>query len=157
MRKGIRSRNPKDMLDLVRRLPMYIRLVWALLRDPRVPMTRKGLLVLLAGYLVNPIDLIPDFIPVLGQLDDVAVTLLVLDIFIRSAPREVVDEHLARISRNEDDLRRDLEHAERLLGESFIKLRDNLQSVLTKKGGRFRSANEAARSLERWEDKADGQ
>jgi len=127
--------------------------VWALLRDPRVPSTRKGLLVLLAAYLVNPFDLIPDFIPVLGQLDDIAVTLLVLDVFIRSAPKEVVDEHLARISRGEDDLRRDLADAERLLGGTFTKLRDNLQAILDKSGRRFGSADEAASGLERWERK----
>src|SRR5438105_10169268 len=141
------------MFDLVRKLPMYGRLVWALLRDPRVPATRKGMLVLLAGYLVNPLDIIPDFIPVLGQLDDIAVTLLVLDAFIKSVPAEVVDEHLARISRNEDDLRHDLVEAERLLGGTYNKVRDNLQSVLNRGGGRFRSASEAAHGLEKWEDK----
>ena len=151
MRRGFGARNPKEMFDLVRRLPTYARLVWALLRDPRVPATRKGLLVLLAGYLVNPIDIIPDFIPVIGQLDDIAVTLLVLDMFIRSAPPEVVNEHLARIARNEDDLRRDLLEAERLLGGSYTKLRDNLQGVLSKSGRRFGSANDAARGLETWE------
>lgn len=152
MPKGLGSRNPKEVWDLVRRLPTYLRLVWALLRDPRVPATRKGILVLLAGYIVNPIDIIPDFIPVIGQLDDIAVTLLVLDVFIRSAPKEVVDEHLARISRNEDDLRRDLAQAERLLGGTYTKLRDNLQGVLSKSGGRFRSAAEASRGLETWEE-----
>jgi uncharacterized membrane protein YkvA (DUF1232 family) len=143
------------MIDLVRKLPMYIRLVWALLRDPRVPVTRKGILILLAGYLVNPIDIIPDFIPVLGQLDDIAVTLLVLDLFIRSAPKEVVDEHLARIARNEDDLRADLLQAERLLGGTYTKVRDNLQGILNKGGRRFRSANDAARGLEVWEEEKD--
>src|ERR671936_1907234 len=141
------------MFDLVRKLPMYVRLIWALLRDPRVPVTRKGILILLAGYLVNPIDLIPDFIPVIGQLDDIAVTLLVLDLFIRSAPKEVVDEHLARIARNEDDLRHDLEQAERLLGDTYTKVRDNLQGILVKGGTRFRSTSEAVRGLEEWEDK----
>jgi uncharacterized membrane protein YkvA (DUF1232 family) len=143
------------MFDLVRKLPMYARLVWALLRDPRVPATRKGLLVLLAGYLVNPIDIIPDFIPVIGQLDDIAVTLLVLDLFIRSAPKEVVDEHLARIARNEDDLRHDLEQAERLLGSTYTKVRDNLQGILVKGGTRFRSPNDAARGLQTWEEDKD--
>jgi uncharacterized membrane protein YkvA (DUF1232 family) len=141
-------RNPKEVLDLVRKLPTYVRLVWGLLRDPRVPLLSKGLLVLLAGYLINPIDVIPDFIPVLGQLDDIAVVLLVLDLFIRSAPREIVDEHLGRIARNEDDLRRDLAQAERLLGETFVRLRDNLVGILERSGRRFRSADEAARGLE---------
>jgi uncharacterized membrane protein YkvA (DUF1232 family) len=146
------KRNPKAVWDLVRKLPMYVRLVWALLRDPRVPPTRKGLLVLLAAYLVNPFDLIPDFIPIIGQLDDIAVTLLVLDVFIHSAPKEVVAEHLARISSNEDDLRKDLADAERLLGHTYVKLRDNLQAILKKGGGRFRSADEAASGIETWEE-----
>jgi len=153
--RGVGSRNPKEVWNLVRRLPTYVRLVWALLRDPRVPGPLKGLLVLLAGYLVNPIDIIPDFIPVFGQLDDIAVTLLVLDVFIRSAPKDVVDEHLARISRNEDDLHRDLLQAEHLLGSTYAKLRDNLQGVLSKSGGRFRSAAEASRGLETWEEDKD--
>lgn len=152
MRDRLRGRTPQEAIDLVRKLPSYIRLVWALLRDPRVPVTRKGLLVLLAAYIVNPIDLIPDFIPVLGQLDDIAVTLIVLDLFIRSAPKEVVDEHLARISRNQDDLRRDLEQAERVLGGTFGWLRDNLVGILKKGGTRFRSPDEAASGLDRWED-----
>jgi uncharacterized membrane protein YkvA (DUF1232 family) len=149
---GAGSRNPKEVFELVRKLPLYVRLVWALLRDTRVPVARKGLLVLLAGYLVNPFDIIPDFIPILGQLDDIAVTLLVLDLFIRSAPKEVVDEHLARISRNEDDLRRDLAQAERLLGGTYVKVRDNLQGILDRGGKRFRSTDEAARGLESWKE-----
>jgi uncharacterized membrane protein YkvA (DUF1232 family) len=153
--RGVGARNPKELFDLVRKLPTYARLVWALLRDPRVPATRKGLLVLLAGYLVNPIDIIPDFIPVIGQLDDIAVTLLVVDMFIRSAPRDVVDEHLARIARNEDDLRRDLRQAEQLLGDTYTKLRDNLDNVLNKGGRRFGSASDAARGLERWDGEED--
>ena len=152
MPRRFAARNAKEALDLVRKLPTYIRLVWALLRDPRVPVTRKGLLVLLAGYLINPIDIIPDFIPVLGQLDDVAVTLLVLDIFVRSAPKDVVDEHLARISRDEDDLRRDLAQAEHLLGDTCVRLRDNLSGILGK-GKRFRSPDEAAQGLDQWEDR----
>ena len=153
MPRGLTPRNPKEMFDLVRKLPSYGRLVWALLRDPRVPATHKSLLVLLAGYIVSPIDLIPDFIPVLGQLDDVAVALLAIDRFIASAPQEVVDEHLARIARNEDDLRRDLAQAERVLGTAFERLRDNLERVLTKGGGRFKSAKEAEDGLVRWEDR----
>lgn len=148
--------SPREALDLVRKLPGYARLVWALLRDPRVPLTSKGLLVLLAGYLINPIDIIPDFIPVLGQLDDVAVTLLVLDVFIRNAPPDVVAEHLARISRNEDELHEDLERTRRLLGGTFERIRDNLQRVLERSGKRFRSADEAASGLDEWEEREGG-
>src|SRR3982074_1924009 len=84
-----RIRPPKDVaevVDLIRRLPTYIRLVWALLRDGRVPGQQKLILAGIGAYLVLPIDLIPDFVPILGQLDDLAVVLLGLDLFIRSAP-----------------------------------------------------------------------
>ena len=111
-----RIRAPKDLgeaLALARRAPTYARLVWALLRDRRVPLQQKLILVAVAGYLVFPIDLIPDFIPVLGQLDDLAVVLLGLDFFIRSAPPDIVDEHLAKIAQDQDELRRDIVRAQR--------------------------------------------
>lgn len=153
MPRRLGIRNPKEAFDLVRKLPTYARLVWGLLRDPRVPLGPKGMLVALAGYLVMPIDIIPDFIPILGQLDDIAVALIVLDRFIAAAPKDVVDDHLARIARNQDDLRRDLREAEKVLGEGFERLRDNLQGVLAKSGKRFRSADDAARGLDKWEDR----
>ena len=156
MRSASRAWKPADArqaIAIVRKLPLYARLVWGLLRDRRVPLGQKGLLVLVAGYIVSPLDVIPDFIPVLGQLDDVAVTLLVLDLFIRSAPKEVVDDHLARIARDQDDLRRDLEQAQRALGKNFVHLRDNLQRILERRGKRFRSDAQAASGLDEWQDR----
>ncbi|HEY7624540.1 MAG TPA: YkvA family protein [Candidatus Limnocylindria bacterium] len=130
-----RIRAPKDMgevVDLVRRLPTYIRLVWALLRDGRVPAAQKLILAGIGGYLFFPIDLIPDFVPVLGQLDDLAVVLLGLDLFIRSAPAEIVEEHLAKISQNSDQLRRDIATAERLLGDRLDEVRGNVDKFRTR-------------------------
>ncbi len=128
-----RLRAPKDVaevVDLVRRLPMYIRLIWALLRDRRVPVAQKLILAGIVGYLVLPIDLIPDFVPVLGQLDDIAVVLLGLDLFIRSAPQDVVDEHLGRIAQDKDQLGRDIATAERILGDRLGGVRATLEKVL---------------------------
>lgn len=153
MRSRIRVSDLGQAVQLVRKLPTYVRLLWGLLRDPRVPLRQKGLLVLLAGYLLTPLDIIPDFIPILGQVDDVAVALLVFDLFIRSAPREVVDEHLARISRDEDFVRQDLAQAQRVLGDSFTYIRDNLERVLERTGGRVRSERDAAGALESWEER----
>jgi uncharacterized membrane protein YkvA (DUF1232 family) len=135
-----RLRAPKDVgeaVDLVRRLPTYIRLVWALMRDSRVPAAQKLILAGIAGYLVFPIDLIPDFVPILGQLDDIAVVLLGLDLFIRSAPQDVVDEHLARITQDRDQLSRDIASAERMLGDRLGGVRATLEKVLQRdrKGG----------------------
>jgi uncharacterized membrane protein YkvA (DUF1232 family) len=64
-----------------------------LLRDPRVPRRKKALLVALAGYLALPFDLVPDFIPVAGQLDDALIVALVLRSLLRGGGEPVVREH----------------------------------------------------------------
>ena len=132
-----RIRVPKDMaevVDLIRRLPTYIRLVWALLRDGRVPAQQKLILAGIGAYLFFPIDLIPDFVPVLGQLDDLAVVLLGLDLFIRSAPADIVEEHLMKISQDTDQLRRDIATAERVLGDRVDQVRDTVEKLRVREG-----------------------
>ena len=71
---------PRDvrLAELLRLVPDVLRLVRDLLRDPTVPRRIRWLLVGLLAWLVSPIDLIPEFIPVLGPLDDVVVAILVL-------------------------------------------------------------------------------
>jgi uncharacterized membrane protein YkvA (DUF1232 family) len=120
-----------EVIDLIRRLPRYLRLVWALLRDGRVPAQQKLILVGIGAYVILPIDLIPDFVPVLGQLDDLAVVLLGLDLFIRSAPADLVEEHLAKISQDNDQLSRDIATAERLLGDRVGDVRDTVEKFRT--------------------------
>jgi uncharacterized membrane protein YkvA (DUF1232 family) len=61
--------------------------------DPRIGRRQKLLLVGLAGYLASPIDLVPDFLPVIGQLDDAVLVALVLRAVLREAGPEVVREH----------------------------------------------------------------
>src|SRR5438093_5598268 len=134
-----RIRAPRDMtevMDLIRRLPTYMRLVWALLRDGRVPPQQKLILVGIGAYVVLPIDLIPDFVPVLGQLDDLAVVLLGLDLFIRSAPADIVEEHMARIAQDSDQLRNDIATAERLLGDRVGGVRATLERLRTRDRGK---------------------
>jgi uncharacterized membrane protein YkvA (DUF1232 family) len=72
------------------RLPGQLRRVAA---DPRTPRRARWWLIGLAFYLASPIDLIPDFIPGLGQLDDIAVVLLVLRHVKRMIPDSVWREH----------------------------------------------------------------
>ena len=64
-----------------------------LMTDARVPRSRKLALGLSAAYLALPFDLVPDFIPVAGQLDDALVVALVLRSLVRSAGPEIVREH----------------------------------------------------------------
>jgi uncharacterized membrane protein YkvA (DUF1232 family) len=73
-------------------IPDCITLVSRLLRDPRVPRRRKLLLVALIGYLASPIDLVPDFIPVAGQLDDAIVVALVLRHLVRAGGEPLIRE-----------------------------------------------------------------
>jgi uncharacterized membrane protein YkvA (DUF1232 family) len=74
-------------------LPNLIRLFKDLIRDPRVPRSSKWLLIFGAAWLASPIDLIPEFIPVLGPLDDAVVAALILRRLVKTAGREVVEEH----------------------------------------------------------------
>ena len=70
-------------------LVLFKRLLW----DPRVPRRRKLLVGMAIAYLAMPLDLIPDFIPVLGQIDDAIVVMLLLRHFVRASGSELVEEH----------------------------------------------------------------
>jgi uncharacterized protein (TIGR03382 family) len=71
---------PRDVAlgELLRVIPDVVRLVRRLLGDRAVPLSAKVALVVLLAWLISPIDLIPEFIPVLGPLDDVVVAVLIL-------------------------------------------------------------------------------
>jgi uncharacterized membrane protein YkvA (DUF1232 family) len=82
-----------DAAALARFIPDCVVLVRRLLGDPRVPRRSRLLLLVLLGYVVCPIDLVPDFIPVAGQLDDAVVLALALRHLVRASGVEVVSEH----------------------------------------------------------------
>jgi uncharacterized membrane protein YkvA (DUF1232 family) len=63
--------------------------------DPRVPWHAKALAGAVAAYALSPIDLIPDFIPVLGQLDDLVIVPLGIALAVRLIPPELMAEHRA--------------------------------------------------------------
>ena len=65
-------------------------------RDPRVAWYSKALAVAVAAYALSPIDLIPDFIPVLGYLDDLIVVPLGIALVVRLIPPEVMEEYRVR-------------------------------------------------------------
>jgi len=65
-------------------------------RDPRVPWYAKALAVCVAAYAFSPIDLIPDFIPIMGYVDDLVLLPLGVLLVVRLIPGEVMAEHRAR-------------------------------------------------------------
>jgi uncharacterized membrane protein YkvA (DUF1232 family) len=69
--------------------------VYLAARDPRTPWYAKALALLVAGYALSPIDLVPDFIPVLGYLDDVLLVPLGIIVIVRMIPADVMAEHRA--------------------------------------------------------------
>lgn len=73
--------------------------VWLAARDPRTPWYAKALALVVAAYALSPIDLIPDFIPVLGYLDDLILVPLGLMLAVRLIPPEVMAEHRATAAR----------------------------------------------------------
>jgi uncharacterized membrane protein YkvA (DUF1232 family) len=131
---------------LVVKLPTYARVVWGIMRDPRTPVGLKAMLAAALAYVVLPVDLIPDAIPILGQADDLTVLLLVLDLFIQNAPADVRTEHTARARNGTADLDRDLARLRGLMGNRFDRIRDDLPELLDRYG-RLRDPDEVKRGL----------
>jgi uncharacterized membrane protein YkvA (DUF1232 family) len=93
-----KARAPEETAGVLTGLFHEGQLVWQLFGDPRVASTLKIALPILAAlYVLSPVDLIPDFIPVLGQMDDLAILALAVKLFLTLAPPQVVAEHRQKI------------------------------------------------------------
>lgn len=79
--------------DAVLMLPNLIKLLGRLLKDPRVPRRSKIVVGAVMAYVVSPVDILPDFIPVAGILDDLFLVVFALNHLIERAGEEVVLEH----------------------------------------------------------------
>lgn len=97
---------PSRLMRILYFLPNFIRLFWRLFRDSRIPIYKKAIPViggiLTLSYILFPIDILPDVIAFLGQLDDLTVFLIFMVpsilLFIRVCPKNIVMEHAQRIS-----------------------------------------------------------
>jgi uncharacterized membrane protein YkvA (DUF1232 family) len=81
---------PGPLRELARFIPDCLTTVRRLRRDPRVPRRARVAVVLAALWLASPVDLIPEFLPVIGPLDDIVVVALVLRYAGRQVPRQVL-------------------------------------------------------------------
>ncbi len=79
--------------ELLMLLPNLALFIGRLMKDPQVPVAGKVVLAGAAVYLASPVDLVPDFIPVIGYLDDLVVAAMVLDALFGSVERKVLFAH----------------------------------------------------------------
>lgn len=89
----------KDWARLVKR---DVHALYLASRDPRVPWYAKALAVVIAGYALSPLDLIPDFIPVLGYLDDIVLVPIGILLVTRLIPPAILAEHRERARAMQD-------------------------------------------------------
>ena len=82
---------------MLRTLVSNVRITWRLLREPRVPALTKLIPILAAAYVVSPLDFIPDVLPVIGQLDDLGIIFIAIEVFLRCAPVDAVEFHRAAV------------------------------------------------------------
>lgn len=87
----------KDLSKRIMALPLRskARLLWRMFQDREIPLAAKSILPVVVVYLIMPFDLIPDFIPLLGQLDDLLVVAAGLGMFLWLTPRPLIEAHLA--------------------------------------------------------------
>lgn len=137
------------LAQLVWKLPTYARVIWGMLRDRRTPTYLKVLLGAALAYLVTPLDLIPDALPIIGQADDLTVLLLVLDLFLANAPAEVREEHWERARSGTAQLDEDLARLRGLLGDRYDRIRDTLPELLERYGD-LREPSALRDALGRW-------
>lgn len=106
------------LLPLAGRAPLYARLLWSLIVDERTPPARKALLAGALGYIVLPIDIFPDRVPVLGQLDDLVVTALATDLFLDGLDESLLAEKLEQVGIPRAAFDEDVERIRRLVPSS---------------------------------------
>lgn len=100
---------PRERVQaLLSRLGPYARLAWRLVREPLLSRGRRAAIAAAAAYLISPIDAVPGIIPVIGQLDDLAVALLAIRFALAGLDAERRRAHLGAVGLREDDLATDL-------------------------------------------------
>lgn len=81
------------LLDFINLIPAFIKLMYQLAKDPRVSLSDKAILAAAVAYVFSPLDLIPDVLPFLGQVDDAYIVAIALQRLINSAGPDILKEH----------------------------------------------------------------
>ena len=88
----------RRFIQFVAHLPSFVKLFSRLVKDPQVSLSPKLILLAVLAYVILPVDLVPDFLLGLGQVDDLLVIFLGLNLFLRLCPRAIVREHVQLIA-----------------------------------------------------------
>lgn len=118
--------------DLLFKLPKFVKLLWGLMKDGRVPVHLKALAGAALAYFIAPFDIVPDFVPVVGYFDDLTIMFFVMERFFAMCPKDVVEEHMQRIQLRQSDFDQDMDVLKEVLGDKFNMLRDNFSEILRK-------------------------
>jgi len=96
-----RTTRPSHMFEKLKsastKLKIEIKVYKLVQKDKRTPKIAKFLLCLAIGYTLLPLDIIPDFIPVIGHLDDVIIVPVLVILALKMIPKEVIDDCRARV------------------------------------------------------------
>ena len=89
----------RTLVKRIVRLPLRdkLRLALALARESRIPLALRAVPAALVLYLATPVDVIPDFIPVIGHIDDLLIVIIGVGLLLRFTPHHVLEEHIARL------------------------------------------------------------
>ncbi|GEO42881.1 membrane protein [Skermanella aerolata] len=85
----------RQIREWARAIRRDVHALWLAARDPRIPWYAKAFALAVAAYALSPIDLIPDFIPVIGYLDEVILLPLAIMLAVRMMPPDLMAEHRA--------------------------------------------------------------
>jgi uncharacterized membrane protein YkvA (DUF1232 family) len=142
-------------LPLASRMPMYARLIWALLLDDRTPGARKALLGGALGYLLFGRDIVPDDVPVVGGLDDLVVVALAVDLFLDGVPQELLGEKLDELGIERAAFERDIAQLRRLMPGPVRRTIRRLPGVIETVGNAIQHSGIAPK-LRRWIESKEG-
>jgi uncharacterized membrane protein YkvA (DUF1232 family) len=124
----------------------FLKAIW---KDPRTPWYAKAVLAATLAYALSPIDLIPDFIPVLGYLDDVAIVPLGLWLVYKLVPREVWEEHKREFEAGASGQQEEEQETPNKDGRPAKGLRGDFGSAPGEQKGKDGSGQRPARNAER--------
>jgi uncharacterized membrane protein YkvA (DUF1232 family) len=126
--QSVLSRAKEVLVDV----PRHGKLAYCLLRDERVPRAPKGVLLAALGLIVSPIDF-PAWIPVLGELDMLALGVLAVETFIQACPEDIRREHEAALKTKESVFDRDVRDTFAAAREGMGRMAGRIRSRLRRR------------------------